>query len=76
MSKLQNNTSELETILQAINELPEYETYDGSYRVRPLITAQTLATNNKLMHSDLIIEEIPYSEVTNGVGGMTVTIGG
>lgn len=52
-----------------------YEVYEGSYIVTPSVSKQTLDTANKLMKSDVIIEEIPYAEVGNNSGGKTVTIG-
>lgn len=52
-----------------------YEVYEGSYIVTPSVSKQILDTANKLMKSDVIIEEIPYAEVGNNSGGKTVTIG-
>ena len=48
--------------------------FDGSYTVTPKTYAQTLVTKNKSMVDDLVIEEIPYSEVSNPSGGNTVNI--
>lgn len=59
--------------LQAIHK---NEVYEGSYRVTPRVSNQTLDTANKLMKSDVVIEEIPYAEVSNNSGGKTATIGG
>lgn len=81
MSKLKNNTAELQAILDAVNELPDadtadFEVYEGSYRVTPAVSSQTLGTAHKLMQADVVVEEIPYAEVTNNSGGKTATIGG
>lgn len=81
MSKLKNNTAELQAILDAVNELPDadtadFEVYEGSYRVTPAVTPQTLDTSSKLMQADVVVEEIPYAEVKNNSGGKTATIGG
>lgn len=81
MSKLKNNTAELQAILEAVNELPDadtadFEVYEGSYRVTPAVSSQTLGTAHKLMQADVVVEEIPYAEVTNNSGGKTATIGG
>lgn len=54
----------------------ECEIYHGTYDVCPCFSEQTLPTKNKQLISDLIIEEIPYSEVTNPSGGLTINIGG
>lgn len=49
--------------------------YVGSYTVTPVASgAQLLPTANRLMTSDLTIEEIPYSETENGAAGKTVSI--
>ena len=115
MSKIKNNTIELQAILNAVNELPstgsggedvtdetnaytdklaslesaigaleaelegkasggEHEVYEGSYKVTPSVSSQTLGTSGKLMQSDVLVEEIPYAEVKNNFGGKTVTI--
>lgn len=80
MSKLKNNTSGLQAILNAVNELPsadtaDYDVYEGAYRVTPAVSSQSLATANKLLQSDVVIEQIPYAEVTNNSGGKTASIG-
>ena len=80
MSKLKNNTAELRALLVAIEELPdadttEYDVYEGEYSIIPKIETQTLNTANKLMQSNVIVEKIPYAEVTNSSNGKTVTIG-
>lgn len=54
----------------------EHDEYDGSYIVIPQIDKQILDTSNKVMRTDLVIEQIPYAEVTNLANGTTVTIGG
>lgn len=50
--------------------------YDGPYQVTPMAnTAQILPTADLVMQEDVIIHEIPYSEVSNLSGGKTATIG-
>lgn len=59
-------------------ELPETqaETYTGDYEVTPSADeTQTLYTAKKYLHSNITVEKIPYSEVTNPSDGLTVTIG-
>lgn len=56
--------------------LTEHETYDGNYRVRPSGDEQRLLTSDKLMIDDVVIESIPYYEVSNTSGGTTAIIGG
>lgn len=80
MSKIKNNTQGLQAILNAVNDLPsantgDYDVYEGTYKVIPSVSSQTLNTANKLMQADVIVEQIPYAEVTNNSGGKTVTIG-
>ena len=55
---------------------PEIEKYEGGYRVTPLTVDQTLDTEMKYLQSDVIVEEIPFSETQNNNGGYTATIGG
>lgn len=50
--------------------------YDGEYEVTPMpYTSQILPTANLVMHNNVNIREIPYSEVSNLSGGVTATIG-
>lgn len=65
----------LKANISAIKTRPTAEYYKGDYEVTPLITAQVLPTNDKLMMDDLTIRKIPLYEVSNNVGGTTVTIG-
>lgn len=60
---------------QAVGGTCLHESYDGSYEVTPAVTAQTLATKQKVMDEDLKIKEIPYFDVSNLAGGSTVYIG-
>lgn len=54
----------------------ELPLYDGTYSVKPSIEGDvTLATANRLMDANLVVEKIPYAEVTNSANGMTATIG-
>lgn len=50
--------------------------YPGPYTVTPTREDQTLHTRNKTMAADVTVFEIPYSEVSNLVGGKTAIIGG
>ena len=51
---------------------PDY--YQGSYEVTPTVEGESLATAEKTMLMDLLINKIPYAEVTNTANGLTVTI--
>ena len=53
----------------------DYEVYEGSYKVTPAVSSQTLDTSNKLMQADVLVEKIPYAEVSNNSGGKTASIG-
>ena len=55
-----------------VNPAPPYE---GEYNVTPSFETQTLPTAKKILDKDVTIEEIPYTEVSNNSGGITVTIG-
>ena len=49
-----------------------YPIYQGSYDVIPQTYDQTLETKNKLMADNVIVEEIPYAEVSNDFGKTAV----
>lgn len=59
----------------ALSEPEGYDDYTGEYSVTPSVSAQIIATDDKRMTDDLIVEPIPYAEVSNVAGGTTVTIG-
>ena len=52
-----------------------YDYYEGSYQATPTNYQQMFATQNKLMRYDFEVEEIPYAERDNLLGGKTVIIG-
>ena len=54
----------------------DVDPYTGNYEVIPKTTAQILETAQKLMTDDLTVKAIPYYEVSNNQGGLTVVIGG
>ena len=54
---------------------PQYEIYRDSYSIIPSSFDQLLDTQGKIMADDLLVEKIPYHEVSNDTG-ITVTIGG
>ena len=58
-----------------IPESVETETYDGPYEVTPMLTAQTLETQHKLMLNDVSVNEIPITYTSNPYDGKTVLIG-
>lgn len=50
--------------------------YNGPYEVTPMpYSSQILPTTNLAMSTDIKVNEIPYSEVSNLSGGLTATIG-
>lgn len=48
--------------------------YEGSYEITPKVEGQTMATADKVMRTDVDIKPVPYSEVRNEAGGLTVVI--
>ena len=51
--------------------------YSGVWSVTPLVNTQTtLETAQTYLDRDIVVEAIPYAEVSNISGGMTATIGG
>lgn len=51
-----------------------HEEYTGEYSVTPSRNEQTLETANKVMTDNVVVVAIPYSEVSNLVGGTTYYI--
>ena len=50
--------------------------YDGEYEITPDQSEHVMQTKGRLMHQDMRVHKIPYQEVCNQSGGITVTIGG
>ena len=78
--RIQANNAELREAIEMAENLPDantsdYEVYEGSYKVTPAVSSQTLDTSNKLMQADVLVEKIPYAEVSNNSGGKTASIG-
>lgn len=70
-------TQKFDTNFGEVQKITEYvggEKYEGDYIVIPRIGAQTLHTKEKVMLEDVVINAIPYAEVTNSANGKTVTI--
>lgn len=62
--------------LNSDGSLIHFDEYTGEYTVTPLPTVeQILRTSNKLLVRDIVIDPIPYAEVSNDAGGTTVIIG-
>lgn len=55
-----------------VSSCPDYE---GEYIIRPAVHEQEMETENRRMKENLIVQEIPYMEVTNASGSTTVIIG-
>lgn len=50
--------------------------YTGSYSITPKANqSQTLDTKNKVLINNITVFEVPYFDVSNNSGGITVTIG-
>ncbi len=49
--------------------------FDGDYILTPRADPQTVPTKNKILLEDMVVDAIPYAEVTNLSNGKTVTIG-
>lgn len=71
--------SEPEQIIGVTNDatiIVGSELYDGEYEVTPKSSEQVLNTKKKIMYDDVTVGAIPYYEVSNDYGGITVNIGG
>lgn len=61
------------SIEKSMTPVPEY---DGPYNVvSRLYYGQALPTEGKKMVHDLVVDPVPIHEVSNPMGGITVTIG-
>lgn len=56
------------------NSTPVIPPYRGPYEVIPTVDGMTLQTKNLRMDDNVTIHEIPYYEVSNPTGGITVYI--
>ena len=75
--KLQGSISADGTLSGLIGKSPlTVPNYEGEYEIRPDQEEHVMPTKGRLMHKDMTIHEIPYQEVSNNSGGVTVTIGG
>ena len=54
----------------------EYEVYKGPHEFTPKIEKQIVETEDKVVHENITVDGIPYYEVSNEKGGVTVIIGG
>nr|DAL41150.1 MAG TPA_asm: hypothetical protein [Caudoviricetes sp.] len=52
-----------------------YKEYLDEYRVTPKVSSQTLPTSDKHLSQDVVVDPIPYYEVSNQ-NGKTIIIGG
>ena len=59
-----------------VHILKDRETYEGTYNVIPSGKKQTLYTVEKVMKENVVVEKIPYYEVSNDSDGITAIIGG
>lgn len=78
--RIQENNADLRECIEIAEKLPDantadYDVYEGTYKVIPSVSSQTLDTAHKLMQSDVVVEQIPYAEVSNNSGGKTASIG-
>lgn len=53
----------------------DIEHYAGAYDVMPLVTAQVLATRDRLMDDNVRVNMIPTREESNAAGGVTFIVG-
>lgn len=72
---LSGSISQEQSLKGTVSQQIEHDTYyDGAYEITPQVKGQTLPTADKVMRTDLVINDIPYSETTNPDGGTTVVI--
>ena len=74
--RLRGHISKPKKLKGTIKTDVEKEYYEGDYIVIPkAFEDQDLTTLRKYMTGDVLVKEIPYSEVSNLAGGITVNIG-
>ena len=62
--------------LNSDGSLINYDIYTGQYEVTALPEVeQILRTEKKILLTDIVVKPIPYYEVANDAGGITVSIG-
>lgn len=66
--------AEFDFDLGEVIEGGDYSVYPGPYSVIPKVDAQTLSTEHMVCSDDIVVEAVPYLEVSNPEGGKTVTI--
>ena len=57
-----------------INSGQNFPYYKGDYTVVPSRKITQLETANQILKKDVIVEAVPYSQVSNAVGGATFYI--
>lgn len=72
---ISGSLSQEQSLKGTVSQQIEHDTYyEGDYEITPRTQGQTLPTADKVMKTDLVINDIPYSETTNPGGGTTVVI--
>lgn len=62
--------------LNSDGSLINYDIYTGQYEITALPEVeQILRTEKKILLADIVVKPIPYYEVSNDAGGITVSIG-
>lgn len=72
--KFNENAQKLDLKFGETGFIHDATEYEGSYEVTPRVEGQRLETAKKIMKEDLLVNSIPYFEVTNSANGKTVTI--
>jgi hypothetical protein len=61
--------------LHQVTEAPDVEVYEGSYQATPQVESQIMETAQKFLTDNVTIKAIPFFDVTNTAGGITIYIG-
>ena len=75
-AEISGSLSVIPTIKGTIRAYDKADVYHGVYEVTPSSNDQELETRGKLLADNVLVNAIPYEEVTNPSGGTTVIIGG
>lgn len=63
------------TVMDGVWVAANLPKYNGEYSVTPSTEEYTLLTSQKFVDANIVVEKVPFSEVTNTANGTTITIG-
>lgn len=71
IGEVQAIRADFSDVIVRVGNLPQYT---GEYTITPKTEEQTMATANKQMTANVVVKAIPRYDVSNLMGGITVSI--